>query len=248
MKTFEEFQKSILDAVVPRLLEMDRMHHDDAKEALGNLIWDLPGPRATTHAISPDDAFLGAIFKGFTEISDSYQRLQDVSIYIRRFPFAGTDVTRSRYLHFVVEAYLQELYLLRERLIAYPKLIARGYRTGRRADGARRVASPLRDLVAKALAGPSQARGLHVHKGRYGDDDLNRLDTLELLASRASHDDGRHAFALLYRKAYSGARKKWLAQVRSNNDELQVLLNLYFGVIYPLLFDKTGRAVLPSQC
>jgi hypothetical protein len=62
------------------------------------------------------------LFAGFNEISHSYDTLLDIEVYVARFPYANTRITRSGHLRFIIEAYLHESYTLGERLKTYPTL------------------------------------------------------------------------------------------------------------------------------
>jgi len=59
------------------------------------------------------------LFAGFNEISHSYDTLLDIEVYVARFPYANTRITRSGHLRFIIEAYLHESYTLVERLNDY---------------------------------------------------------------------------------------------------------------------------------
>jgi hypothetical protein len=99
-----------------------------------------------------DERFITQVFRGFSEIHSSLERLKDMKVYLGRFPFSRTRVTRDAYLQLMIVAHLGELYVLRLRLIAYTQMIARLYRNDPRAARVAEQTVALKDFVVRSFS------------------------------------------------------------------------------------------------
>src|SRR5207253_897042 len=99
----------------------------DFAQAMKNHLLDLDGPKEVKPKRTGRKTFCYKLFYGFTEIAGSLDTLEDIEVFIGRFPFRGTRITKERYLQFHVECHLAEIYLLRERLRSYLTLLERQY-------------------------------------------------------------------------------------------------------------------------
>ena len=196
------------------------------------------GGRSGYAALTRDEQIAMDFFGGFLEIMHCYDKLLDIEIYISRFPYAKTRVTRPGHLRFVVEAYLNESYTLVERLRAYPKMICR--RLGKRNkkldfNGACKRAEV---MVTTSLQNLTKARGAHVHQRQFSTPDLERLELYDFL--RTQGGDGY--YQLVGQFTYREVRKNWLKIIKTNNAELVKLLDAYFLELHPLVFSPDGNS------
>jgi hypothetical protein len=180
------------------------------------------------------------LFAGFNEISHSYDTLLDIEIYVARFPYANTRITRPGHLQFIIEAYLHESYTLAKRLESYPKLISRRLAGQLPRIDYKGACKRAVELATAGLNNIVTIRGAHVHRRRFSTPDLEKAALYDLLRSH----DGDGLTQMLGEYTYREARKKWLSTIRTNNSDLARLLDLYFLELYPLVFDPSGETFL----
>ncbi len=211
-----------------------------ADQALLNMALDLPGPRSINRPVPESTKHLGLLFHGYHEIYQSVSALDDLIVYLARFPFGQTSVTRSRYLQFVIEGYFHENYILQMRLRSYATQIERAWRQDDKQSVVKTACCELRELVEKDFEVLNQTRGTLVHKQRLTDSGLEALSTLELFCSVERRAWERH-----YMARFKSVRKQWLSTMRTNSSELKRLLDLYFAVLCKIGFSDSGTPLFP---
>jgi hypothetical protein len=234
MAAFEDFQQNLLDVHIPLFLQ--RMHDGEIK-------FDLrtgQNPMTSAPFRRRDDIFLDRLMDSFVEIHDSYERLRDVELYAGRFPFSRTRVDKVRFLRFAVEAWLHELYMLRERLYAFTTTLQRAYRKDARAQRVAFAAESMRQMARHALDGVTRARDSHVHESRFTDIEIRQLSLLRILALREPQQ------AWLFEAVYIETRRKKREWLQRNNDAVEQVLNEYFGIALPLVFTPSGKLSPPN--
>ena len=197
-------------AEMSSLFQVSKMlQNEEFGQAIMNTLLDEDGPRTVSRNPEPKELFVAnKLFRGFAEIYTSVRCLENIEIYIRRFPFSKTRVTKLDYLKYNIENYLNEIYVLKERMISYSKTISRAYK---KSSNAAAIAEHLKNaskLASDSLKNIVEIRGAHVHSIRYSDKDIDRLSNLELMLN-SDNQDFREAFEKLYFVAYSEIRKKW---------------------------------------
>ena len=105
------------------------------------------------------------MYNGFREISGSYYGLLEIEIYIGRFPYRNTKISKTRHLAYHMENYLNEIYILKERLNSYFTTIGRIYRKDRRIQDILKRTKPLFAFVNNTLKGIIDTRG-HMYTKR----------------------------------------------------------------------------------
>src|SRR5437762_800785 len=108
--------------------------------------------KGTGPPIGKRDRAASSIFRGFVEIANAAETLHDMRIYVRRFPFGGTSISRSKYLRFIIESYLHESYILTQRLLAYPEKIRRVLARDDASGRYREIVKTLQTFVKGAMA------------------------------------------------------------------------------------------------
>jgi hypothetical protein len=249
MKGLKRFETAIIKIASRYSKELMEEHEQEFKQVLENELLDSGRRGAINSTPTPSEEFFIKVFSGFTEILDSTQILEDIVTYIRRIPYSRSGVSRLRYLRFVVEAYLNEVYLLKERLIALLNVLKKAYRkTSREKEVLRRIQS-LFTSVSRSLINVSQARDSHVHATRYSDREIDRLSLLEILSkqnSKASKESGA-LFKTLYKLAYQTARENWVRTVKTNDARIKKLLDVYFDLVFSIVFDKDSKMLYPTR-
>jgi hypothetical protein len=236
---FERFRSSILGVIIPQAERLLEDHESDFSEIYKTVLLGGNGRTTIDRKRSKKEDFISKIFKGFTEINDVLERLQNIELYVRRFPYAASSVTRLQYLKYHFENYLNEVYILRERLNSYLTSIKRLYRKDPRKHEIDELVKNIRKTISGSLGSVIEVRGAHIHEKRYDDDDFARLRTLELLII------GDSAFKPFYDKAYKEIRKKKTSLIERNNKETRKIIDVYMDKLYGIVFDKKGELLFP---
>ena len=183
------------------------------------------------------------IFNGFSEISDSLNTLKLIEQFIKIDPPTENGINYSNYLTYHVHNYLQEMYILKERLKTYSTKIERKYSKVLGKDTVKSIIESLMKIILESLScitGDAGVRNIHVHAKKFKNEELNWLSSTTFLAD--FHDE----FKLESQVAYDKAKNKWIRVVSNNNEELNKLIDIYFNVIYTIV-SVDGKVVLPEE-
>jgi hypothetical protein len=177
-------------------------------------------------------------------------RLKDLEVYISRFPNTKTPIAKIDYLCFLIENYLYETYLLKERLNKYSKKIRVSYIEDMRYVSISKKCDQLISTVEGSLKNIISLRGRHTHIFRYSDKDINRLKSVILyeeyfvkLQKYLPDDYVISNFKNEYRKL----RKKWKKIFKDNNEEIKMMLNYYFKIILKIIFNNDSEISYPEK-
>jgi hypothetical protein len=215
----------------------------DEREVFKNHLLGLPGPRAIARTLSREDEIAAKIFRGFSEIVRSRECLNHVKFYLQlRPPTTNYERgrTKSSYLRYHIEKYFEEMYLLKERLISYLKVICKYYRSDLKT---RSRLQRFSESIEKNLRNILDIRGRHVHIQRYSSEELDRLATLEFLIYGGKI---KGPFSFLYKQIeYPQIKKQWTAKITRNNQIVKKLIDIYFDRLFPLVFNERQEIIIP---
>lgn len=216
----------------------------ELSEVLMNTILGEKGPRVVSQKPSPRSVFFAnKLFRPLGEIIESLSNIHNIAIYIKTFPYRRQGVSRVAYLRYHIESYYEEIYILKERLIAYLTTVTRAYRKSGYAKTVEETLAPLFSTVSDTLKAYVDRRGAHVHLTRYYDDDIERLSTLELLSSQQG--ELAESLAPLYHETYRQVRRTWHQRIKSDLAALENLIDLYFERVLGCT-TANGRFVYPD--
>lgn len=233
MDGLKKYQVALMETIQPVLERITEEQREEMEKVYRNHLFDLEGLKRANSDISEEDGFKSRIFFGFTEINETYEVLKDIEAYIRNTSHEEGEVSSVREIKYHVNSFLNEIYILKERLIAYLNFIDKEYKRGEDYRRIRPSIEPLYKMVSSGLQNVVNTRGYHVHQRRYSDDDLDRLSTLKLLA-----DNTEGPWDDLFRVEYLEVREKWIDRVDSSNESIETLNDRYFGKLYGLLFEE----------
>src|SRR5579884_2607692 len=196
-------------------------HLDNAESGLGAAIWGAVGrkTRRSTGTVqatpTQEQAYFLRVFRAWREVVGCLGVLGDCDEHLRRGP--GTRMIASAYFRFVVVGYLQELYILNERLTKFGVLIERCWRY-MSAPVIPELFKRLRRLLESSFREILQTRNRHVHEHRFIDADIAKLELGELVLSLLSGGGASkgHEQVTFYKNACRAAKTKWLKQMEGN--------------------------------
>jgi len=181
------------------------------------------------------------LFKRYTEITGAIDNLELSLIFIQGRMPRKKGLKLDAYLVYHITFYIQEIYILNERLDSYAKTVMRGRgRLGERVD--KGAYNKLLAWVRQALSNIVQARGAHVHDRAFAD---NRMRGLSLFSFMANHSPNPRQWSEQLRDEYADVRRRWVVSLKRDRVELDKILDRYFEFI---LSEVTGGslAIMPS--
>jgi hypothetical protein len=164
------------------------MPRDDGGERaeLGEAIMNtVLGLRPTVISKKPTRKWIfvgNKIFQPMGEIFNSLWAIENIAIYVRSFPYKRRGILPLNYLQYHIENYLNEIYILKTRLISYLNTLEKAYSKTKQGRIVAKKLKPLRLLVDTAFKAYTEKRGSHVHVSRFKDEDIDRLSTLQVLS------------------------------------------------------------------
>jgi hypothetical protein len=218
------------------------LHNPAFEEVWQNHLFGLPGPTSLSRNLSRDEQYFATVTASYREIEASVDRLHDIAVFMRRFPFADTTVSRSRYLRHNIESYLHEAYILHQRLTSFLPILRRKFRHSPDADLISSSLARADELIHIALDNVLAVRGRHVHENRYSDNDLARLDTLELLTQNADMTQ----LAEFYITEYKRIRQTWVKTVGDTITVLDLMLDGYFNLLATFMISNERLTYPPA--
>lgn len=214
-------------------------------QAAFNSLFNLDGPKTVSKKPSEKSIFIAnKLFKPFSEILNSIEAIENISLFIRSFPYKKQDISMVHYMKYHIENYLNELYILKNRLISYLKIVERAYRKSDNYSHIEKTLKPVYNFISSAFEGYTEIRGIHVHQNRYSDDDISRLSSLELLSRGDSKQENflKNYFIFEYRQV----RKKWMKKIKDDMHSVHDLLDHYFKQLI-LAIIENGKIKYPSH-
>lgn len=180
------------------------------------------------------------IFTGFSEISSSLENIRLTLSFISIVPPKSKKINRSDYLKYHVHVYLQEIYILKERLNEYATKIQRMYSKINKEIDIKELMKPLFQLIKITFKGITNARSQHVHSERFSDNDLDWLSSTTFLSK--FHQEYETPSKMAYKKA----SLKWKKTVKNNTQEINKIIDMYFDTIYAII-TKNDNLVLSNK-
>jgi hypothetical protein len=184
-------------------------------------LYGLPDPRSDYKypALSANEQYWGEWFHQLKEVHSSLERLDQASVYLTHYPgaraFPFQRLSEAEWIRYHVEVYLQELYILEQRLSRFLRKVEK--LTGAGDKNGFLVVQGLKAAVKDGFTNVVRVRSGHVHQNRFQDEEMSNLD-LALLFTR-----GRSGLPMLRgarQGRYAVALKKWSKYMRASNKNL----------------------------
>ena len=221
-----------IDRIKPLILSGIDPHMFDSLFGLGTESQLSKPPRSPT----PPERYWLKWFWEMTEIQTSIERLDQALVYLGHYPRAKVfrlhRISEATWIRYHVEMYLQEQYILFNRLSGF---LRRVERTAARANNRRgvEIATKLRELVSQGFAPVIRSRGAHVHVMRIDDKELRDLDTLVLLTRRGRGE--LRALLPVRRLQAFVTESSWGDKLSESNKKIRGLCTTLFNAVTPVL-------------
>ncbi len=216
--------------------ELDR---HNVRQVLSELLFETPPVDTPQLSLTPYEVFLETLQLNYVEIGLSRENLMSVERYLPRIP-AISKVSPTVQLRYHITNYMNEIYILQNRMLAFLTYIEKIYRNEARAPQLKAAISRMRADITHILSGIITTRGGHVHDAHYEDKELFRLAFLEY-AARDLDQSFKPTFKAAL-KAELQRRRRW---VRTTNKQIKKLLDKYFAALSVAVFDSKGQVKLP---
>jgi hypothetical protein len=240
---FERYVAVATDAVIPLIERVTSGRKEVMEEGLLADFLGNARPAVPAAQLSEDEQFLHDIFSQVTEISFAWEALLDTSVYVRRYPYSGTRVTKGRHLRHSIEAFLHNLYVFKERIGRHLDFIQKRYKSTRRVREVQKEVAAVRELMEETLRFMVDYRGSHVHVARFSTDDLERLESLEFLSAQMCDS----AITSAFEREFKRSRREWQRILTTAFEAYGVLLDVIGDRLRSLAFAGDGTPKLPSQ-
>jgi hypothetical protein len=233
---WEEYRRALGQAAQPFIVEIqgNKLKQEVLQSRIRSLLFDEPQQVKPSELRSSQEESLLKLLSGFIEIRNTFDVLIDIPMYLQK-PFPkGRKLSKLRYLKYHVTNYFNEVYILRERVKSYRTIVVRLSKKLQRILDSHTMSRI--DQIIAAFDRLVDLRGKHVHKERYTDGDIKRLDFFEMMFD--------NKFAMLEEMFDSQAQKsksEWIGILKSSNSSIEQLLNAFFREIYKLTFNESGE-------
>jgi hypothetical protein len=222
--------------------ELQPLFHLAARPGLLNPVFGVPLPKNSPASPEPSasERYWLRWFQDGAEIDSSRRRLDQALAYLSHCPpsrglrFHG--LSEADWLRYHIEVYLQEIYILFERLKHLLRGVEKVAVRGLDREGLGSI-KKLRKALDGTLSAFVAARGSHVHERRFQDDELKNLDTLVLLTGAGK----MRQFRAFRKSQYISVLRKWQKQLLDNYKVILVLCTMIFQETTPILARNEPR-------
>ena len=227
------------------MLPVLEQQKEELSIACMNRILNRKEPVTVKNSSTPETKLLAEVSVGAFEIFTAYESLLDSEVYIRRFPYGGTRISRSRHLKSVIENYLNNTYILKERMVKYLRILTKKYgkRAGSKGRSTARITVAIKKFTEGYLDPIKAVRNLHVHQEEFYDLDLERLSILETYIHSNPTAPRIEYFKSYYDHQFEMVRKDRVKLIQTLNANLNKLLDIYFDHIYSVVFDENDEFI-----
>ncbi len=178
------------------------------------------------HAGIVTNDYLKTLYMGFYDIQETLSALELSQFLISNDAPRIKEVTDVRYYRYVATTYLQDMYILKERLNAYATKIKRVHNTLGRHHFVNYFVEPLFPQIKSCFQNIVDVRGFHVHQQRYTDDSFD--DALVFRALSTNEIELSNIADL----SVELLREEWSEKIEVNNSAVKKFLNYYFGCLF----------------
>lgn len=235
MKDFDKtFFGKLHKELWPFLKSLETMKENEVfkKRFMADLLGE-DYPEASTSLVesSPYFEYLRELLSEYGELNKSIERIRLSAKFISQSPPSRSRISKTTYIRYHFEFYLNEIYIFKERL---DRLLARLEKKCRKAR-LKKEEKALRESkreIEEAFSSFVKIRGKHVHLRRYEDNKMRQLELLETLSEF-------NVVATLRDFEYEQFKKKTVNQITAIAKTLEGVINNFLGgSIEEIIFKK----------
>jgi hypothetical protein len=193
-----------------------------------------------------DDEYklIDTVFRRFTELTDCVDRLDLCLSFIKAPMPRRKGLKADDYLMYHITFYLQEVFVLEERLRAYATTVLRlrKKRLGLR-PGDSEMVDEMLAFIRRALSNVALARGAHVHERAFRDEEMRDLSMFSFLSV---HNSESPEWQPIAKQLYRMAQSRWVEQIAKSREAVTEILNAYSDLMFNLVFDGSP-SLLPNN-
>jgi hypothetical protein len=212
-------------------------------EFVHSSMFDPNGPKYPKKKLSAKERYTSDVLLGFSEILMSLDRLEDLAFLVVKAPHGNSRVSKESYLQILVEAHLNEVYVLQQRIAKYLKRLVRAFKEDPRYETLRDLQAKALRVVEAAFNPVTAARSSHVHEWRFRDQGINRLEMMNSISRF-----GPKGLRAYYRSERARTYKQWKKTLAENYANVEEIVGEWLGALFPLIFDeRTGELLVPAK-
>lgn len=226
MKEFEKFHDSVITAM--RNCEIFHAYFDLTK-------------------INTQDrkiAFIVKIAEPFFDIRNTLYRLNNIESYINWSPRTKEIYCKFDLLLYHLEHHIQEIYILKERLISFINILKKVYK--KYDSSLIESFSKLQINISSQLKDFTNERSTHVHSKRYSNESITKAN-IKLTLLSLENDNYNDLGSVMLRDEYLDLKKELIMLVRSKNNKVQSIINKAFKDINDSLLLEDGNLYIPKN-
>ena len=186
----------------------------------------------------PERDFIDILYHNFYDIMETYEALELSAVLLSVNGPRSNKVSEDKYCRYVINTYLQDMYILKERLNSYATKIKRVHNNLGRTQIVDILIEPVFDVVKQSFKGIVDIRGGHVHQRRYTD---QTLDDASLFSSTAKSDP---SYSPVSKVSIQILKEEWGERISDNNIKVKELLNYYFACLYSVV-QENQKVIVP---
>ena len=186
----------------------------------------------------PERDFIDILYHNFYDIMETYEALELSAVLLSVNGPRSNKVSEDKYCRYVINTYLQDMYILKERLNSYATKIKRVHNNLGRTQIVDILIEPVFDVVTQSFKGIVDIRGGHVHQRRYTD---QTLDDASLFSSTAKSDP---SYSPVSKVSIQILKEEWGERISDNNIKVKELLNYYFACLYSVV-QENQKVIVP---
>ncbi|GJQ61173.1 MAG: hypothetical protein SCALA702_02260 [Melioribacteraceae bacterium] len=184
------------------------------------------------------------VFPKHHEIVISYDKLTNILVFISSFPYRNKRIKKSDFIRYHIENYFQEKYILKNRMIAFAKILLRVYKSDFRHSNYQKEIEELFSTLKDFFKEDYEMRGKHVHQERLKSKKFSRLTLFEMLLYNESEE--KEFLSQYYDKVYLEVRADWKKILIQDLDRIKEILDDYYNLIIKYLVDE-NRLIYPKN-
>lgn len=225
----------------------DRMH--------ANLFGvDYKDDHGSLGKMSTSNLFIRDIWKPYAEIDESNSRIKMTALFIKQYPYLPSwkkeGITKTRYLRYHYENYLNEIYLMEQRM---KRIFDVTVKHCKKLEWEAEIllVKKMRKWYYKQLGNSLDIRGAHVHEERFVNQKIDQLESLEFITAMEDPIDTFEEYGNLVRffkeHEYRIFRRKLHKEILNGAEALSKLHEVALNVLAEKVLIKLNNHYIKNE-